>query len=101
MVGNGPLPVVQRPGPVLLQQPRQCTIREKPTAGLAYRTVVALVVRIHDALDRSATDGARLAEPAMYGHAVVKRGHFFRERVPGLGPQARDPVAQGVSCGVE
>ena len=55
-----------------------------PPAGLAARTVVRLVLRVADPLDRRAADRARLAVAAMHGHPVAKRGDS-------LGKSARRP----------
>jgi hypothetical protein len=46
------LQLVQTPRPVVFEQPRQASIREQFSSGLAFRTVIGLILGIDDALHR-------------------------------------------------
>ena len=74
------------------KQARQRAIGQDSAAGLAAGAVVRLAVGIADSLHRSAADRARLAEPAVHGHAGTKRSDTFGKAVAGLGPKPLDPL---------
>ena len=71
------LQLLQRPRPIVFEQSRQTSIRQKFPARLAFRAVVGFVFRVDDALHRRAADRAGLAVLAVHGHVGV-RGFAFR-----------------------
>ena len=85
------LELVEMAGPVVLQKPRQRPIGQDPSARLATRAIVCLVIGITNPLDGCAADGTRLAEPAVDGHFGTKGGDLLGESRPRLLPQPIDP----------
>src|SRR5262245_25202955 len=88
----------QRLRPVALQQRRQPAVGEQLAAALAHRAVVALVVRVADALHGRTADRARLAVAAVHGHALAERGDLVGETVADFLAQPRGPRAQRVAA---
>ena len=88
------LQLLQRPWPVLAEQPRQAPVGEQPSFRLAGRAVVALVVRVDDVLDGAAAAGTRLAEPAVHGHLLAKGRDLVGKPVADFLLQAFDPERQ-------
>src|SRR5713226_2721184 len=68
----GKLELIDRLRPVAVKQTRQGAVREQPAASLTPRTVVRLVLRVHDALHGSAAIGAGLVVTAVHRHAFAK-----------------------------
>src|SRR5688572_4117617 len=95
------LELLERPGPVLVQQPRQRAVGEQPPAGLAAGTVVRLVLGVDDALHRRPAHRTRLAVAAVHGHARAERGDALRKILTGLLPQPLDPLDEDVARGGE
>src|SRR5258708_4426302 len=94
--------VVDRLGPVVLQEPRERTVGEQPAAGLAARAIVALVLRVDDPLHGRAAHGAGLLEAAVHRHLFAKRRHLLGKAVAGLGAQQTGPLRErGARCLVE
>src|SRR5687768_10439996 len=79
-----------------MEQAGERAVGEDLAAALAARAVVRLAVRVDDALDLRAADRAGLAEAAVHGHALAKRGDLLGEPVAGLGPKPVRPLAQHV-----
>src|SRR5262249_26167175 len=92
--------LVDRSRPVLPEEPRQRPIGEDPPPGLATGAVVRFVVGIADSLNRRAAVRARLIEPPVHGHFLMKCRDVLGEAVSGLGPQPRDPLLQHRSAGL-
>src|SRR5258706_13390548 len=86
--------VVDRPGPVVLQEPRERAVGEQPAASLATRTVVALVLRVDDPLHGGAAHRAGLLEAAVHRHLVVNPGPLLGKAVAGLRAQQPRPLRQ-------
>src|SRR6185503_3033748 len=95
------LPLLDRPGPILLQQPRKRPVRQEPSSGLAAGAVVGLVVGVADSLNRRSADRAGFSEAAMHRHSFPKCGDLLRKLVSGLLPQTLDPFLQGGQGSVE
>ena len=74
------LQLLERPRPVVLEQPRQRAIGQQLAAGLAGRTVVRFVRGVANALHRRAAHRTRLAVAAVHGHPVAKRRHLLGKR---------------------
>ena len=66
--------LVEAPGPVLLEEPRQRPVRQEAPLGLAGRAVVRLVVGVDDALDLRAAHRTGLAELAVDGEFGAEAG---------------------------
>src|SRR5690349_9455738 len=81
-------------GPVLLHQRGQAPVGQEAPAALALRAVVALVVRVADALYGRTAVGAWLAEAAVHGHALAERGDLVGEAFAHLVAQTRGPFVQ-------
>jgi len=79
------------PGPILLQQPGERSIRQHPSTGLAARAVIGLIVRITYALHRRVTDGAWQAGAAVHGHIRAKRRDVLGEGPLGMPAQPLGP----------
>src|SRR5437899_11284380 len=71
-----PFPLVDRPRPVVFQQPRQRPIGQELAARLTARTIIALVLGIDDPLNRRPAHETWLSEPAMHGHLRPKGSDF-------------------------
>src|SRR6185503_18624282 len=65
-LGLALLQLLEAARPVLLEEARQAAIGEQPALGLTGRTVVRLVVGVHDALHPGAAHRARLAVLAVH-----------------------------------
>src|SRR5262245_29500501 len=81
------LPFLQGARPVIFEQARQGTVCKDLARRLAAGAVVGLVLRINDALHRGAAIRARLAKPAVHGHAGAESSHFLREAIASFLPQ--------------
>src|SRR5262245_8519073 len=88
------LELLEGPGPVVPEQPRQGTIRRQAPAGLAARAVVGLGVGVDDALDRRAAVRAGLAPAAVDRHTRAECGHVLREAARARGAQPLGPHRQ-------
>ena len=95
------LQLVEAPGPVALEQPRQGAISEQLAARLARGAVVRFVSRVDDALNGRAAFGARLAEPTVDGHPLAKGSDPLGKRVADLDTQALYPVGEGGASRIE
>src|SRR5262245_34863810 len=78
------LQLLRRARPVFAQQARESPIGQELAPGLTLRTVVAFILRMHDALHLAAAHRARLAEASVHGHAWAESRHLLREGVAGL-----------------
>src|SRR5690242_674754 len=65
--------------PVLTQQSTERAVGQKPSAGLALRTIIGFVSRIPDSLHLPAAARARLTIATMDCHLRPKGSYFFRE----------------------
>ena len=83
--------------PVGLEQPGEGAVGKQFAAGLATRAVVALVVRVDDALHQGRAHRAGLPVLAVHRHPRVERGHLLRKRCPTLRAQELDPLAEHVA----
>src|SRR5436190_23033429 len=88
------LELVDRFGPILLEQARQRAVGEQAAVRLAARTVVRLVVGIADSLHLGLANGAWLAVLAVHGHLVVKRRDLAREVAMRLLAQSVEPCRE-------
>src|SRR5918995_5596457 len=79
---------------VVLGQARQPPVGEETAAGLADRAVIALVLRVDDALDRRSAVGAWLLESPVHRHRLVKSGHLLREAAARGRTQTLDPGSE-------
>src|SRR5882762_11993280 len=68
------LELVDRARPARLEQAREGAVGEDLAAGLAARTVVGLVLGVHDALHRRAAHRAGFAKSSVHRHALAKGG---------------------------
>ena len=91
-------PLLDRPRPVVLEQPRQRAVGEQLAARLAAGAVVRFVVGVANPLHRRAAHGARLAEATVDGHLGVKGGHLFGKAVARLLAQPVDPRCERVAA---
>jgi len=73
------LQLLQRPRPILPQQPRQTPIRQHPPARLASRAVIRLVVRVPNALNFLPASRTSQSIPPMHRHILTKRSHLLRK----------------------
>src|SRR6266702_4763163 len=89
--------IVERAGPVLLEQPGEGAVREQSAAGLAGGAIVDFVLRVPDALDRRAAHGTGLPEATVDRHAFAERRDLLRERVAGVDLEPLDPRRQGLA----
>src|SRR6266545_716797 len=89
------LPFLEGPRPIVLEQPRQGSVREHTAPRLAGGAVVRLVFRVADPLDGRAAHGAGASVPPVHGHPLAKRGDLFGELETYLGAQPLDPTEQG------
>src|SRR5438105_1584079 len=93
--------LLDRSWPVLFEQPSQGSIGEQSAAGLACRTVVRLVLGVHDALNGRATHRARLPIASVNGHVFAERSDLLREATSGIVAQALDPFLEHLTRGGE
>src|SRR5690348_11195675 len=70
--------------PVLLQQTRERSIREKLPLRLTRGTVVRLVIRITNPLHRRPAHGTRSTVSSVHRHSLAKGCHFLRKSVTGF-----------------
>src|SRR3954453_21967440 len=93
--GSSPslLQLLQAPGPILLEQPRESAVGEEASARLADGTIVGLVVRVPDPLHRSPAAGTGLAVAPVDRHPDPERGHLLRKAVSAVLPQPHRPLA--------
>ena len=92
------LEVFESLGPVALEQSGERSVGEQAPLVLALRAVVALPIRVADALHRRAAVGAGLLVLAVDGHFRAEGGDLLREPVPHLSGQVVGPPAQGLQC---
>src|SRR2546423_7970439 len=71
--------LVDRLGPILLQQSRQRAIGEQLSVRLTARTIIGLVVGVANALHRRTADGAWLTKLSVDRHLVAECGDFCGE----------------------
>src|SRR5919204_5684935 len=88
------LELLDGPRPVTLQQPRQGSIGEQLSTGLAGRAVVGLILGVDDALDRCAAHGARLTVLAVHRHVFPKRRDFLGKSIARLTSQTISPFGE-------
>src|ERR1700741_1203781 len=70
-------PILNRPRPVVLEEPGEGAVGEQLAAGLATRAIVRLVLGIDDPLDERAANRAGLTKASMHGHAFAKGRYLF------------------------
>src|SRR5487761_172288 len=92
--------LVQGARPILMQKARERAVGEQAASGLAPRTIVSLVVRMPNPLNRGAASRTRQSIAAMHRHLGSKRGHLFRERTSGFRAQAIGPFDERGAGGV-
>src|SRR6185436_13084644 len=84
-----------------LEKARQGSIRKQSSFRLTAGTVVRLVARVADSLNRSGAYRTRLSVTAVNGHALSKSGDFFRKPVAGALAEPIDPLEQSLASGVK
>src|ERR671910_760809 len=92
--------LINRPRPILFQQPRHRSVRQQPSAGLTPRAVVRLVVGVADPLYRCTADRARKLVSTVHCHAFPKGGHLLGELLPLFLPQPGNPMLERRSRGM-
>src|SRR5439155_6230491 len=80
------LQLLERAGPIFLEEPRQRTVGEQPPARLTGRAVVHLVLRVADPLHPRAAHGTGLPVPPVHRHALAERRHLLGEPLARLPP---------------
>src|SRR5258708_13217589 len=85
------LQLLDRPRPIVFEQPRQGAVGQQLPPVLTRRTVVRLILRIHDALHTAPAYRTRLVVPAVDRHAVAERRHLLGEALADFAPQTFPP----------
>src|SRR5918993_184425 len=91
---------INRPGPILFQQPRHGAICKQSSTRLTPRAVIRLVVGVADPLDRCTAYGTRKLVPSMNCHAFAKGGQLLGKLLPLFLPQLGNPVLERRSRGM-
>ena len=95
------LQLLQRPRPILPQQPRQTPIRQHPPARLASRAVIRLVVRVPNALNFLPASRTSQSIPPMHRHVPAKRSYLLRKTIPRLAAQPVRPQRERIAGSVK
>src|SRR5689334_13523923 len=94
------LEFVERARPIVLQQARHRAVGKKASVGLAGRAVVALVLRIHDALNGRSTHRARQSVSSVNSHLGTKRGDLGWKLVRSLSSEPVGPLYESDLHGI-